>query len=259
MAGASCGSPISGSPAFAPEVELSDLRSGISAYMAPERGRQRGYHAQRHLFPGARPLRDVHWQAARRLLIQSLGPRQRSERRHRARHPSMSRRGAGRRPSSALSVAMAMPGADPIAAALAAGRRPRRRWLPRRRERKAFPANGDRVLCGGRDCRAHRFTLSTRASITGRVPLPIPPDALAFRAQEILRQLGYKDLPRIRVYGFSCCSTQRNVMLRPIRAVVTRCLAATDPRRSRSVPATSRRVFLLGLPIVARSADSRPY
>ncbi len=59
-----------GLAAFAREVAEQSAQWYSGLHGARTKGGQRGYHAQRHLFPGARPLRDVHWQAARRLLIQ---------------------------------------------------------------------------------------------------------------------------------------------------------------------------------------------
>ena len=98
------------------------------------------------------------------------------------------------RPPSALTVAAALPGGDPLAAALAAGETPSPAMLAAAGETDAISV--------GRGVAAVAFVvlavvviaaLSPRASVVGRVPLEKPPAVLADRAQQILRSLGYTD------------------------------------------------------------------
>ena len=97
-----------------------------------------------------------------------------------------------RRPASALLVAAALPGADPLAAALAAGETPSPELLAAAGETEALSARwavaavsiaiaGMLVFAG----------LSARTSLVGRVPLPEPPEVLVDRAEAIVSSLGY--------------------------------------------------------------------
>ncbi len=98
------------------------------------------------------------------------------------------------RPASALTVAAALPGGDPLAAALAAGETPSPDMLAAAGETDAISV--------GRGVAAVAFVvlaaaaiaaLSPRVSIAGRVPLDKPPAVLADRAQQIRASLGYTD------------------------------------------------------------------
>src|SRR5437867_2169823 len=99
-----------------------------------------------------------------------------------------------RRPGSALAVAAALPGGDPLAAALAAGETPSPDMLAAAGETDAidvtrgiaavlFVVASALVIAG----------LAPRISIAGRVPLDKPPAVLADRAQQILRSFGYTE------------------------------------------------------------------
>ena len=107
------------------------------------------------------------------------------------------------RPSSALAVAAALPGGDPLAAALAAGETPDPEMV----------ANAGEV--GGlRPAVAIPCFLAVVLGLIGvamlndvirpyrKAPLPQPPQALAFRAGEVLKNLGYDDAPADQAHGF---------------------------------------------------------
>jgi predicted Ser/Thr protein kinase len=107
------------------------------------------------------------------------------------------------RPPSALTIAAALPGGDPLAAALAAGETPSPDMLAAAGETDAISV--------GRGVAAVAFVvlaavaiaaLSPRASIAGRVPLDKPPAVLADRAQQILRSLGYIDPAADSAFNF---------------------------------------------------------
>jgi len=109
-----------------------------------------------------------------------------------------------RRPASALTVAAALPGADPLAAALAAGETPSPELLMAAGESEAMPVR-----------RALPLTIAfvvmllvavglmARGSIVGWTDMPIPRDALADRATQILRQLGQTGPVADTAAGFS--------------------------------------------------------
>jgi predicted Ser/Thr protein kinase len=98
------------------------------------------------------------------------------------------------RPASALTVAVALPGGDPLAAALAAGETPSPELLAAAGETDAWPiAKGlaavagvviGLILCAG---------LAARTTIARLVTLDRPPAVLADRAEQILKTLGYTE------------------------------------------------------------------
>jgi serine/threonine-protein kinase len=99
-----------------------------------------------------------------------------------------------RRPRSALAVAAALPGADPLAAALAAGETPSPDMLAAAGEREALPALV--ALTGVAWVFAALVTaaaLSPRLTFARLVALDKPPAVLADRAEQILAATGYTE------------------------------------------------------------------
>jgi len=98
------------------------------------------------------------------------------------------------RPASALTVAVALPGGDPLAAALAAGETPSPDVLAAAAETEAWPvANGlsaaafvaiALVVCAG---------LAPRTTLARLVPLDKAPAVLDDRAEQILASFGYTE------------------------------------------------------------------
>src|SRR5687767_7987132 len=110
----------------------------------------------------------------------------------------------GKRPTSALGVAAALPGGDPLAAALAAGQTPSPEMVAAAGESgtvsvrtavaaAAWIAIGCTLVAG----------LYQRVMMTNIAPLPKPPEALADRAQEIVTKLGYGANVHSTASGFS--------------------------------------------------------
>jgi hypothetical protein len=98
------------------------------------------------------------------------------------------------RPASALSVAAALPGADPLAEALAAGETPSPDMLAAAGEIEAYPVGRGLaavawVIAGLVACAA----VAPRATIPRLVPLDKAPAVLADRAEQILSRLGYTE------------------------------------------------------------------
>ena len=96
------------------------------------------------------------------------------------------------RPSSALAVAAALPGGDPLAAALAAGQTPSPEMVA--------AAGTSEALSFGMTALASLWialslvallVLYQRVMLINRVPMPKPPEALLDRAQDALSRLGY--------------------------------------------------------------------
>ena len=96
------------------------------------------------------------------------------------------------RPSSALAVAAALPGGDPLAAALAAGETPSPEMVAAAGATSAlrpFEAIAGLLLAAG--LLVACFALTDRQLVTSAVPLPKPPVLLVERAKQILDSLGY--------------------------------------------------------------------
>jgi hypothetical protein len=126
------------------------------------------------------------------------------------------------RPPSALTVAAALPGGDPLAAALAAGETPSPAML--------VAAGETDALGVGRGLAAVALVvagvillaaLSPQITIAGRVPLDKPPAVLEDRAQQVLASLGYTDPVVDSAAGFA------------IAQPFVRWAAATDQRPGR--------------------------
>jgi hypothetical protein len=99
-----------------------------------------------------------------------------------------------RRPGTALAVAAALPGADPLAAALAAGETPSPDLLAAAGEREAVPAL---TALGGVAWIAAAMiavaAIAPRLNFARAVLLDKPPAVLADRAERILADLGYTE------------------------------------------------------------------
>jgi len=114
----------------------------------------------------------------------------------------------GRRPASVLAVAAALPGGDPLAAALAAGEIPSPEMVAAAHV-EGVPRPAIAMLCflvvlvG----LATFLALADRIFLTGSFRFEKPPDALAVRATEVLDKLGYAKRPGDRLHGFEL-STQ---------------------------------------------------
>ncbi len=109
-----------------------------------------------------------------------------------------------RRPGSALFVAAALPGADPLAAALAAGETPSPELLAAAGETDALALRWAALAATIAIIGIIVFAgLSARTSFVGRVPLPEPPEVLVDRAEGIVASLGYDEAFADRAYNFS--------------------------------------------------------
>ena len=107
------------------------------------------------------------------------------------------------RPRSVAAVAAALPGGDPLAAAIAAGETPSPEMVAAAGDRGAITPRTARlvivavVVLLGFVMFANRYT-----NLFEMVPLEKPPDALVDRAKEIVRKLGYTEEPADTAQGF---------------------------------------------------------
>jgi serine/threonine-protein kinase len=198
---------------------VEDVRVGTPAYMAPEQleGREVTFRSDifalglvlYELFTGKRvftaaTLADlVEAQAAGRItpptdVVKTLDPRiERAILRCLDREPA-------RRPASVLAVSAALPGGDPLAAALAAGETPSPEMVA--------AAGGDQATVsrvgGAMWLLAVAILMYTvllicmRYGLTARSPFPKPTAVLADRAQEIQSALGYNEPGRDQAWGY---------------------------------------------------------
>src|SRR3989454_6594783 len=112
-------------------------------------------------------------------------------------------RDPGQRPGSALAVAAALPGGDPLAAALAAGETPSPEMIAAAGERSAFsPAIGLSLLTAIIAGLLAVAVLSDRVMFIAKIPMEKSADALEDRAREIVTKLGYTDKPADTARGF---------------------------------------------------------
>ncbi|HKY27383.1 MAG TPA: serine/threonine-protein kinase [Pyrinomonadaceae bacterium] len=108
------------------------------------------------------------------------------------------------RPASALQVAAALPGGDPIAAALAAGETPSPEMVAAAPKAGALrPAAAIASLAGVIALLLFHLFSSYYARAERNVPLEKPPEVLAERARDIISSLGYENRPVDQAYGFT--------------------------------------------------------
>ena len=199
--------------------EIIDVRSGTPAYMAPEQlsGKEVTAHSDIYslglvlyeLFTGkpayqgytrdeimrVRRTSTVHRPST---LVRDMDPTvERAIMRCLTEAPE-------ERPSSALMVAAALPGGDPLAAALAAGETPSPQLVAAAGETAGMPVRAALIaaaiaLVGLIAC----FVIGARISVAARMDLPYSPEVLSQRARDIVRQLGYTAAPVDTAYGMS--------------------------------------------------------
>lgn len=108
-----------------------------------------------------------------------------------------------KRPSSVLQVAAALPGGDPIAAALAAGETPSPEMVAAAPKEGALQPRAAIAALGGVVVLLLFLLLSSNfARVERNLPLEKPPEVLAERAREIIASLGYQNTPVDQASGF---------------------------------------------------------
>jgi hypothetical protein len=108
-----------------------------------------------------------------------------------------------RRPASALGVAAALPGGDPLAAALAAGETPSPEMVANAGNRDAIhPAWGLTAVGCVLVLLAAAVVLIDRALLFHRVPFEKPPEVLLDRARTLQQSFGYPATPFDSASGF---------------------------------------------------------
>jgi eukaryotic-like serine/threonine-protein kinase len=107
------------------------------------------------------------------------------------------------RPASAAQVAAALPGADPLAAAIAAGETPSPEMVAAAPKEGALrPAAAIACLSAIIILLAFFVIASGKYSLQNRAPFSKPPEALQERAISVLNKLGYAEQPLDSKFGF---------------------------------------------------------
>jgi serine/threonine-protein kinase len=107
------------------------------------------------------------------------------------------------RPASALAVSAALPGGDPLAAALAAGETPSPEMVAAAGEEGALgPLRAWAGLAYILAAAIILVLLSARTTDLSWIPQAKSPDSLAERSHDLLRKLGYVGEPLDSVYGY---------------------------------------------------------
>ncbi len=194
-----------GLAALAQEIALGDIRSGTPAYMSPEQKAGREVTTRSDIYSLGLVLHEMFTgkrradsQSSPTEIVKDLDPAvERVILRCLEEDPK-------RRPSSALNVAMALPGGDPIAAALAAGETPSPEMVAASGEKEGFSPR-TAILCFVGIVVSVALAAFAWPNFLNKAQVNIPPEALAFRAQDVLKQLGYPEKPKGSAYGFDCC------------------------------------------------------
>ena len=114
------------------------------------------------------------------------------------------------RPASALSIAAALPGGDPLAAALAAGETPSPELIAAAGETEGLnPKVAVAWLTAALAGLIAVGLLAPSQQITDAIHLPNPPDAMALQARTLLQSLGYTGPAGDRYWGYAYDSEYR--------------------------------------------------
>jgi serine/threonine protein kinase len=198
-----------GLAAFAGQLDGTHIRDGTPAYMAPEQltGKEVSVQSEvyalglvlHEIFTGKRAFPD----GAERTTPSALSTLVKDI------DPAVERAilhcldvDPRRRPSSALAVAAALPGGDPIAAALAAGETPTPAMVA------ASEADGISIrtcwicLAAILTFLAGIVVVNSKLNLGRRIPFSKSPAVLEQKARDLVQTLGYTDAPADTAHGF---------------------------------------------------------
>jgi hypothetical protein len=208
-----------GLAAIAASLDATDVKAGTPAYMAPEQLEGKEVTARSDLYSLGLVLYEV--LTGKRAFNATTLPELIKQRESsvpanpstlvRDLDPLVERvilrcleKDPAQRPASALQVAAALPGGDPLAAALAAGETPSPEMVAAAGRTEGMrPRIAVALLALTALGLIALLFIADRYRLHNRVPLDNPPEVLAARAREIVRQLGYTQPYADEAYSFN--------------------------------------------------------
>jgi Protein kinase domain len=195
-----------------------ESRAGTPAYMAPEQHAGRDASVQTDIYALGLVLYEV-FTGKHAFEAATFAELRRAQERSAPTNPSLLvkdidpiaervilrclEKDPAKRPATALQVAAALPGGDPLAAALAAGETPSPEMVAASGESEGLrPVVAWLLLAGVVVTVVTVILLGAQAKLYRRVQLEKPPEALAERARDILQSIGYSEPPVDTAMGF---------------------------------------------------------
>ena len=207
-----------GLAAIAASLDATDVKAGTPAYMAPEQLEGKEVTARSDLYSLGLVLYEI--LTGKRAFNATTLPELMKQRESsvpvspstlvRDLDPLVERvilrcleKDPAQRPASALQVAAALPGGDPLAAALAAGETPSPEMVAAAGATEGMrPRLAIALLAITTLGLLALLFMADRYKLHNRVPLDNPPEVLAARAREIVRRLGYAEPYADEAYSF---------------------------------------------------------